>query len=211
MARLRNLRGSGARNPAPPLPTTDPLRWEAAVPGSILFHGAHVTCESDALIVGDSHVLICGAHEAFPDCDVDALPGRNSAAALEIFDRYVRPRHRVVVFEISTNDIIDPATFDANLELLLERLGERELILVNCWRTDGVNTHLEVNAVLAEFVDRHPRGTTLVDWAAYVDAHTAPLDPDTDRVHFSVDAYLGRIELVTAAIEAARNRARKDG
>lgn len=188
------------------LATVDPLRWEAAIPGSVLFHGAHVFSGSDVLIVGDSHVLICGAHQAFSDCDVDAVAGRGSSEALRVLDLHLRPRHRVVVFDISTNDIGDPGQFERNLELLPERVGDRELVMVNCWRRDGVNSHVAVNAALDEFVARHPVGTSLIDWAAYVEQQTAALDPQTDRVHFSIASYRRRIELVAAAIGEARGR-----
>lgn len=181
-------------------------RWAAVAPGSILFQQVHVTCGSDVFIVGDSHTLICGAHQAFPDCDVDARPGRGSTEALEILEDFLHDRHRVVVFEIATNDIMDPVGFAANLEELRRRVGGRKLVLVNTWRRDGVNNHTEVNRVLAEFADRHPGQMSLVDWAAFVDRHRKPLNRKTDHVHFTASAYEGRIALVAAAIAAARGR-----
>lgn len=200
--RIRGLRSRARRTPIEP-PGPDPLRWEAVVPGSILFIQAHVFRVGEVLIVGDSHTLICGAHQAYPECDVDALPGRNSAEALQILDRDLRKRHRVVVFEISTNDIADPDAFAFNLRLLAERIGERKLVLVNCWRRDGANSHEEVNRVLAEFATERPDSTWLVDWEGHIERHPRPLDPGTDRVHFSISAYEGRIELVRGAIEEA--------
>ena len=184
----------------------EPPGLSAVAPGSVLFQHVRVSAESDVLIIGDSHTLICGAHRAYPGCDVDALPGRGSTKGLEVLDALLRERHRVVVFEIATNDIMDPHGFALNLEELRRRTGSRQLVLVNTWRRDGVNHHVDVNRMLAEFAARHPDHTILLDWAAYVDRRRRALGRDTDHIHFSIGAYLGRIKLVAAAISEAKSR-----
>jgi hypothetical protein len=185
--------------------------WMAVTPGSLLFTEVNISSDSDVLIIADSHNLISGAHQAFPGCDVSARPGRTSDEGLSVLDLTLRPRHEVVVFDLSTNDIVDPGAFAANLEVLRERIGNRGLVLVNCWRRDEGNSHRDVNGVLAEFAARHPERTTLVDWAAHVDAHAEPLGRRTDYVHFSVSAYQDRIELINAAIRESLGRAPGEG
>jgi hypothetical protein len=173
------------------------------VPDSILFRQANVFCDSDVLVIGDSHSLISGAHRAYPGCDVSARAGRDSVEGLKALELGLRPRHRVVVWDLSTNDHADPEGFAARLEQLRERVGERELILVNTWRRDGANSHRSVNAVIDDFVGRYPARTRLVDWAAHVDAHEEALGRETDFVHFSAAAYEDRIELINTAIREA--------
>lgn len=190
-------------------PGTEPLGLAAVAPGSVLLHQSHATCGSDVLIVGDSHTLLCGAQFAYPDCDVDAVVGRTSEVALEVVDLYLRPRHRVLVFEIATNDVGDPPGFGTNLELLRRRAHGCHLVLVNTWRRDEYATHEAVNAELAAFHDAHPDETILVDWAAHIDSkRRPPVGPLPDWVHFTPDAYEQRIELVSAAIAEARRRIR---
>lgn len=177
-------------------------------PDSILFHQIHVGCDSDVLFVGDSHTLICGAHWAYPGCDVDARPGRASAEALEIVDRFLQPRHTVVVFEIATNDVLNSVSYAANLRNLYDRIEGRQLVLVNTWRQDGSATHFHVNSELATFHALHPEDTILVDFAAIVDGfRRPPLGPTPDYVHFTPPAYKGRIVKVNEAIAEARARA----
>jgi len=179
----------------------------AAVPGSVLFRQAHIGADSDVLIVGDSHTLLCGAHYAYPTCDVDAIPGRVSAEALEIIDRFLRPRHTVIVWEIATNDVGYPPGYEENLKLLHERAAGRQLVLVNTWRRDGGNTHEHVNAALLAFHEAHPQDTIHVDWAAHVESfEELPLGLVPDYVHFTPAAYEGRIGLVSEAIAEARAR-----
>lgn len=188
-------------------PDAEPLGLAAVAPGSVLLHQSHATCGSDVLIVGDSHTLLCGAQFAYPDCDVDAVVGRTSDAALEVVDRYLQPRHRVLVFEIATNDVGDPPGFGTNLERLRRRADGRHLVLVNTWRRDQFATHEAVNAELAAFHAAHPGETILVDWAAHIDGkRRPPVGPLPDWVHFTPDAYEQRIELVSAAIAEARAR-----
>lgn len=190
-------------------PDGEPLGLAAVAPGSVLLHQSHATCGSDVLIVGDSHTLLCGAQFAYPDCDVDAVVGRTSDAALEVVGRYLRPRHRVLVFEIATNDVGDPPRFGTNLEELQRRAAGRHLVLVNTWRRDQYANHEAVNAEVAAFHATHPDETTLVDWAAHIDSkRRPPVGPLPDWVHFTPDAYEQRIELVRAAIAAARARIR---
>ncbi len=184
----------------------EPLGLVAVAPGSVLLQYSHVTGDNTTFIVGDSHTLICGAQFAYPDCDVDARPGRGSEVALEILRTYLRPHHRVIVFEIATNDIMWPPGYAANLEQLEALAEDRQIVLVNTWRRDGVNTHAEVNAALDAFHAAHPDKTVLVDWAAYVDRHRRAIGKSPDYVHFSRSAYEARIKLVTAAIVEARAR-----
>jgi hypothetical protein len=172
---------------------------------------AHVSTGSDVLIVGDSHLLLSGAPRTFPEFDVYARPGRNSNEALEILDAELRPRHRVIVFDMAANDVEDPGRFEVNLELLWERIGSRELVLVDTWRADRRNSHRQVNAVLRRFVERHPRRTTLVDWSSQVEAHPSPFGTDPDYIHFTPGVYRGRTALLHEAIAAAHERATSPG
>ncbi len=179
----------------------------AAAPDSLLFRQTHVTCGGNVLIVGDSHILLCGADKAFPGCDVSARFGRDSNEGLEVVEMALRPDHEVVVFDLSTNDVLDPPALEANLDLLLSRTGERQLVLVNTWRQDFRDLHLRVNAILRRFADRHPDRVTLVDWAAFIDAHPSPHGKDPDYIHFSTDVYEERITVVSSAIDRALDRA----
>ena len=168
----------------------------------------HVTCDSNVLIIGDSHTLLCGADEAFPGYDVSARFGRESSEGLEVLETTLRPDHEVVVFDLSTNDVLDPPAFEANLDRLLERTGERQVVLVNAWRADFRNLHLRVNAILRRFAEGHSDRVTLVDWAAIIDDHPAPHGDDPDYIHFSSAAYRERAVLVSDAIASALDRAR---
>ncbi len=179
----------------------------AVAPGSILFNFVHTSCNSDVCFVGDSHTLICGAHLAYPSCDVDARPGRTSSDAMEIYEWWLSERHTVIVFEMATNDVGNPPLLGENLERLLAIAEDRQIVLVNTWRGDSPTTHVHVNAVMWEFAARNPEQTILVDWAAHVDdLGDKALGENTDYFHFSASAYLDRIALVTAAIEGARRR-----
>ncbi len=172
---------------------------------------AHVSTGSDIVIVGDSHLLLSGAPGSFPGFDVYARPGRDSTEALEILEAVLQPRHTVVVFDMAANDVEDPETFEANLELLWERIGSRELVLIDTWRADGRSNHRKVNAILRRFVERHPQRSALVLWSAQVESHPSPLGPDPDYIHFTPDVYRGRTELLHEAIATAHARASSPG
>lgn len=165
-----------------------------------MFTQVHVTCGSEILLIGDSHTLLSGAHQTFGDLDVHARLGRDSSEGLRVLAERLRPRHRVVVFDLATNDIGDPGLFEANLEMLHERTGDRGLVVVNTWRRDGANRHGEVNEVQADFTERHPERTTQVDWAAYIDDHPEALTNDPDYVHFTLEAYDHRTRMIRQAI-----------
>ena len=201
----RGIAGSGADASVP--------AWQfAAAPDSLLFRQTHVTCGGNVLIVGDSHILLCGADRAFPGCDVSARFGRESTEGLEVVEMALRPAHEVVVFDLSSNDVLDPPALEANLE--------------SAPRTDRLTPgrareHLagglpepasQVNAILQRI---SPTGTAtgsrLVDWAAYIDAHPSPFGEDPDYVHFSTEIYRDRIEVLSAAIERALDRSRGQG
>jgi len=168
----------------------------------------HVTCRGNVLIIGDSHILLCGADKAFPGCDVSARFGRESSEGLEVLETTLRPDHEVVVFDLSTNDVLDPPAFEANLDRLLERTGERQVVLANTWRADFRNLHLRVNGILRRFAERQSDRVTLIDWAAFIDEHPAPHGDDPDYIHFSSAAYRERAVLVSDAIASALDRAR---
>jgi len=144
--------------------------------------------------------------QAYPNCDVHARLGQGSAEGLRILDQYMRSRHTVIVFDLATNDVADPPSFEANLESLWRRIGSRELVLINTWRQDPGNSHHDVNQVLERFTIRHPRRAFLVDWASHVDLHAESLDRVTDHVHFSIEAYRHRVAMTRAAIESALGR-----
>ena len=179
----------------------------AAAPDSLLFRQTHITCGGSVLIVGDSHILLCGADKAFPGCDVSARFGRESNEGLEVVEAALRPDHEVVVFDLSTNDVLDPPAFEANLDQLLERTGTRQLVLVNTWRQDFRDLHLKVNEILRRLADRHPERVILVDWAAFIDDHPSPHGENPDQIHFSTEIYEARIIAVSEAIDRALDRA----
>jgi hypothetical protein len=157
-------------------------------------------------MVGDSHLLLCGAHQAFPGCDVTARRGRESTEGIAELERMLRRQHDVVVFDLSTNDVLDPPNLEANLERLRDLTDGRQLVIVNTWRSDFRNLHKRVNGILRTFADQHTDRVALVDWATYIDETPAALAPDTDYVHFTTEAYLERIVLLSEAIDAARAR-----
>lgn len=166
----------------------------------------HGFCDSDVLLIGDSHTLLSDVPRSFPDYDVDAESGRGSAQALNVLDQYLQPRHRIVVFDLATNDHAEPARCKANLELFRDQVGSRRLVVVNCWRQDDPNTHLRVNRVLRRFADHHRRKVTLVDWASYLDLHPESLGQNPDRVHFTERAYRRRAAMVRAAVNFSARR-----
>ena len=168
----------------------------------LIFKQVHVFRDSGVLMIGDSHTLISRAHRPFEGYDVDARSGRESAEGMNVLSRYLRPDHRVVVFDLATNDHADPARFESNLALLETRVGPRKLVMVNCWRQDGANSHRGVNQALACFVARQPERASLVDWASYIDDHPGLLGQPEDWVHFSLDAYRIRAAMVNAAISS---------
>jgi hypothetical protein len=175
-------------------------------PGSTLSERTRVLRGSDVLFVGDSHTLICGGDVAYPDCDIDARVGRDSTEAADVVERLLRPRHKVIVWEIATNDVIvSPSTHAANLERLRPHLSTRQLVMVNTWRGDA--DYELVNGRMAAFAADHPERASIVDWAAHVVRVPGAVGLEPDHVHFIPDAYRLRIELVSDAIEEARRRA----
>ena len=99
------------------------------------------------LDVGDSHTWLTGV-DRYRAWDVDALPGRPSGpvegsnGGIEALELQLKPRHKMVVFDLATNDwdeAVDPAAYTtANLEDAWEMIGSRKLLLV----TSGVSTRV---------------------------------------------------------------------
>jgi lysophospholipase L1-like esterase len=141
---------------------------------------------------------------------VDARIGRSSTAALPALDESLAARHEVVVFDIATNDIIDPPTFRSNLRRVWNRIGDRELVLVTTWIVCCPDTPPgPVNRAIENFADLHPRRITVAEWDDVARAH-----PDffsQDGIHLTAAGYARRVAFIHRKGQAAGFRAPATG
>lgn len=157
------------------------------------------------LDVGDSHTWLSGCGTAYPGWDVDADPGRRATRAAEVVREQLRPRHRVVVFDIATNNRSLPLELAAEVQRVYSDIRRRKLVLVTCQTATavlvGTPSCAAPNAILREFAASHPRRVVLARWREQVDLHPEYLGPD--GVHFTTAGYQARVALVKAAVNAA--------
>jgi hypothetical protein len=148
---------------------------------------------SRVLLIGNSHTWLSQPARRYSRYDVDAVCGRGSEQAYEALDRYLRRRHRKVVFDIATNDCPEPVELRKNLRRAWARIGKGKLVLVSAWRIVGASC-APVNRILRRFHRSHPRRTALVPWARY--AKRKPGIFLDDGVHFTAEGYRERARMV---------------
>ena len=159
------------------------------------------SAHSHVLDVGDSHTWLGAEWLAWPNWHVDSRPGRASTEGYAVLDGLLDHGYRKVVFDLATNDSLDPVTFDANLRRVWDRIGpHRQLYLVTSYmpccptRPDGVN------AVIFSLAALHPQRVTVIDWGAEAAFH--PEWWSRDAVHFTRDGYEARASLLHAVVQS---------
>lgn len=155
---------------------------------------------SGVLVIGDSHTVAEVLYNNdLRNLDVDAKVGRNSDQGYSILKKLLNKRHKTVVFDIATNDYLNPSGFKHNLNRVLKRIKGRRLILVNSHiGCGGSNKANKVNRVIRKFSLSHGSQVHYVDWAGYVDRNLG--SHASDCIHFTASAYARRAKMINAAI-----------
>ena len=157
----------------------------------------------DVLVVGDSLEVGTGPHLkrelADREVEVHARTGRPSPEGLAVLRARLRPGHRVVVFDVGTND--DPArpqVLRASLSGALALAGDRCLVISTVRRpplngvpVDGLNA--EIERLRAEF------NVIVADWRGFTEERPGLMAPD--GVHATPEGYVQRAGLVANAVE----------
>lgn len=178
------------------------LAWAPAgalADGTGDFHAQSIN-GGKVLVVGDSHTWLAGAGRQYPRWDTDARPGRNSAEGLAVAEKLLRRRHKLVLFDLATNDYQDPAGLRANLRSLWSQIGSRRLMLVTCWAE--VFSCGPVNRAINGFVRRHPRRAKVIRWSRA--ARENPAWMSADGGHFTAEGYAARTRAILRAVRTAR-------
>lgn len=159
---------------------------------------------SSVLIIGDSHTVAEVSYlHAFKNFTVNAEIGRASSAALGALREKLQRSHRIVVFDIATNDYYNPSGFKDNLEQVLRAIGRRQLILVSSHVGCGsANKASGVSEVIRKFAIRNDGQVRYVDWAGYVSRH--PGVHAGDCIHFDIAGYKRRLAMIMDAIRAVK-------
>lgn len=173
-------------------------------PNSQAFDLSHVTSLNGGgtLVIGDSHTWLAGAGRQYPEWDSDCRAGRASSEGLRVLTNLLRPRHHSVVFDIATNDYLDPMTYRRNLQRVRQLVGDRQLILVTAWRVDtpGATKGIdEIDRVVRHFARTHSR-TVQVDFARKLRRDPDLIGPD--GVHYTLRGYEDRTRTIRQAVNA---------
>jgi hypothetical protein len=130
--------------------------------------------------------------------DADTRVGRSSTEGLAVMSSELRRSHRVVVFDLGTNDY-NAATLAKNLRRARRRTGERPMIVftMNKPRVGPFNKAVRTFA-------RSAANVVLIDWHGVV-AGKGLLGGD--GIHASASGYRRRAALVMDEIERAVSRA----
>lgn len=126
--------------------------------------------------------------------DGDTRSGRTSSEGLTVLRGRMRPRHRVVVFDLGTNDPT-PATLTMNLRLARTDAGERVMVV---FTINGPGDR-PFNRAIREFA-AGAGNVELVDWHAWA-AKEQLLGGD--GIHASLAGYTRRAVLVAACLRAS--------
>jgi hypothetical protein len=165
--------------------------------------GAAAAAADDVLVVGDSLEVGTGPHLkrelSGREVDVDARTGRPSAEGLGVLRSLLRPGHRVVVFDLGTNDDPSrPATLRASLSGALSLAGDRCLVIstlrrppLNGVSVDGMNAEIERLRPVPNVV--------VVDWRGFTEERPSLIGPD--GVHATPEGYVRRAGLVANGVE----------
>ena len=132
---------------------------------------------------------------------VDARTSRPSLEGVAVLRLRLRPSHRVVVFDLGTNDdLADPARLASDLTAVRRLAGKRCLVVATVSRPSlGRSTVAGLNEVVRQFVSQTP-GAQLADWRAAVASHPDLVAPD--GVHATPAGYELRGRLVAEAVQA---------
>ena len=173
-----------------------------------LWPGAAGAAAADVLVVGDSLEVGTGPHLkrelAGREVEVHARTGRPSPEGLAVLRARLRPGHRVVVFDLGTNDEPSrPGVLRASLSGALSVAGDRCLVISTVRRpplngvpVDGLNA--EIERLRAE------PNVIVADWRGLTEERPALMAPD--RVHATPQGYVQRAALVANAVEQCGDR-----
>lgn len=157
------------------------------------------------LVVGDS--LEVGTAPYLDDqlrglsLTVDSRNGRPSSEGVVVLRARLRAEHRVLVFDLGTNDDpSQPGILAGNLRAAREIAAGRCLVVASVNRPPVAGASSEgLNRVIRDFV-AETAGAQLVDWRA-----AAASDPgllSADRIHATAGGYALRARLVGAGVRA---------
>jgi hypothetical protein len=153
------------------------------------------------LSISDSHGVLAGCGVQYPHWDTDAWAGRTSTDGIDDLEARLRPRHRIVVYDLGTNDpVIRRGEQRRALLHAITRIGSRELFLVTVKRLDGV-PYAGVNRVIRRFDDMR-ENVQVIEWARRVgDNEFGP-----DHVHLTAAGYEHRTRVIKAAVRSFQSR-----
>jgi hypothetical protein len=156
------------------------------------------------LVVGDSLEVGTGPYLRSEllstPITIDAEVGRPSSEGLRILRERLQPEHKVVVFDLGTNDNPSQvAALGRTLAAARELVGGRCLVVSTLQRppVHGV-TEDGMNQLIADFASANAN-VRLVEWEAATSANPRILRPD--GVHATAAGYAERARLVASAIE----------
>lgn len=175
--------------------------------------GATAAAAADVLVVGDSLEVGTGPHLkrelANREVEVDARTGRPSAEGLAVLRSRLRPGHRVVVFDLGTNDDPSrPEVLRSSLRGAASLAGKRCLVLSSLRRPplNGVT----VDALDAEIERYRPLpNVRIADWRGFTEERPNLMAPD--GVHATPEGYSERGSLVALAIRLCGENAATRG
>lgn len=153
------------------------------------------------LVVGDSHTWFAGSGRQYPRWDTSCQPGRDTRAGLAYLDRYLKERHRKVIFDLGTNDWENVARFRKNVKRARERIGRRDLYLVTTATSNPVEADPAAVNRIDAFMRRYAgnlKRVHLIDWQPEAEAH--PRWFLADGVHFTSKGYAERTELIVDSV-----------
>lgn len=159
--------------------------------------------EPPVLVVGDSLEVGTGPYLrrelSSQPLTVDARTGRPSTEGVGVLRARLRPQHRIVVFDLGTNDDpSQPARLASDLAAARRLAGDRCLVVSTLSRPPLAGVPIDrLNQVVRDFVAQTP-AAVLVDWRAEATAHPALLSPD--GVHPVPQGYAIRARLVADGV-----------
>jgi hypothetical protein len=175
--------------------------------------GAGAAAADDVLVVGDSLEVGTGPYLkrelAGREVEVDARTGRPSDEGLRVLRSLLRPGHRVVVFDLGTNDDPSrPALLRASLSGALSLAGERCLVISTLRRPPLNGVPVDAMNAEIERISSAPN-VRVMDWLAA--SATGPGLMSPDGVHATPNGYAVRARVLASEISACGERAARPG